>query len=590
MFKPIAHTAIAAVLLSLCACVDNNYDLDNIDKTVEVKVNDLVVPVNLEAITLSEVFDLDSGSIIKNLGDEYAVLVDGDFSSNAISIAPVTIAGVGIAPITQQIYKYDGNPTLPPGIIVPVGRQTVSYEVGNAATPFEFSSSAIDPSIRSISELETRWNLTVTITVSDPQNTFEKFIFQNLKLRLPGGLAIEGHTNQGGIVAIPDIVLEGSAKTTIINLPVVSINTAAMGAGEYSFAPGTGGGKGTVKFKGNVGIQSALITAVTHPDIANIPASSSITVAPAMSDLSVVSFSGNLEYQLTDFNIAPVELNDLPDLLMDAGTNITIANPQLYLSVNNPMAQYNVGASTGLILTARRDARPDRSFTTDGGARIEMGYDKGIDGPYSFCLAPSKPGAYRTGYTDASFIGFKELADVLSGEGLPQTIKVGFDSPRVGPGHVTRFKLDGTPLQPVKGRYTFYAPLALGAGSQVVYKGHDTGWNDKTLDKLTVNTLRLDASVDNDLPVDIQLTAIATHTPQSGLPDEVIATVTVPSGSGKKVEMRNTAPIVKLDGVRYEARASVPQDASGKPLRPNGKIKLSNIRVTVGGSYVDTLK
>lgn len=589
MFKSVTRTAIAVSLLLLCACVDNNYDLENIDKTVEVKVNDLVVPVNLEAITLSEIFDLDSGSIVKNLGDEYAVLVNGEFSSNAISVAPVTIGGVSIAPITQQIYKYDGNPTLPPGVTVPVGRQTVSYQVSGAATPFEFSSSAVDASIRSISELETNWNLTVTITVSDPQNTFEKFIFQDIKLTLPAGLAIQGHTNQGGVVAISDIVLEGSSKTAIINLPVVSINTGAMGAGQYSFTPGTGGGKGTVRFKGNVGIESALITAVTRPDITNVPASSSITVAPAMSDLKVVSFSGNLEYQLTDFNIPPVQLTDLPDLLMDAGTNITIANPQLYLSVNNPMAGYSVSASTGLTLTACRDARPDLSFTTDGAARIEMGYDKGIVGPYAFCLAPTKPSAYYNGYSDASFVGFKELANVLAGEGLPQTIKVGFDSPRVGPGQVTRFKLDGTPLQPVKGRYTFYAPLALGAGSQIVYKGHDTGWNDKTLDKLTVNTLRLDATIDNDLPVDIELTAIATHTRASGLKDEVIATVTVPSGTGKKVEMRNTASIVKLDGIRYEARATVPQDASGKPLRPNGKIRLSNIRVTVGGSYVDTL-
>ena len=35
------------------SCIDENYDLGDIDSTVEVKVVDLVVPLNLDEITLS---------------------------------------------------------------------------------------------------------------------------------------------------------------------------------------------------------------------------------------------------------------------------------------------------------------------------------------------------------------------------------------------------------------------------------------------------------------------------------------------------------------------------------------------------------
>ncbi len=48
----LAATPIAAMLL-LTGCMDDNYDLSNIDTTSEVKVNGLVLPVNVKPVTLS---------------------------------------------------------------------------------------------------------------------------------------------------------------------------------------------------------------------------------------------------------------------------------------------------------------------------------------------------------------------------------------------------------------------------------------------------------------------------------------------------------------------------------------------------------
>ncbi|MDE6836643.1 MAG: hypothetical protein K2J03_06775 [Muribaculaceae bacterium] len=54
-----------SALLLLPGCIDKNYDLSDIDKTTQINVKDLVVPVNVEAIELSNIIKLDDDSQIK---------------------------------------------------------------------------------------------------------------------------------------------------------------------------------------------------------------------------------------------------------------------------------------------------------------------------------------------------------------------------------------------------------------------------------------------------------------------------------------------------------------------------------------------
>lgn len=49
----------ASMLLALTACVDDKYDLSNVDTTVKIPVNDLALPVNLEPVLLENLFNID---------------------------------------------------------------------------------------------------------------------------------------------------------------------------------------------------------------------------------------------------------------------------------------------------------------------------------------------------------------------------------------------------------------------------------------------------------------------------------------------------------------------------------------------------
>lgn len=107
---------VALACMPLTGCMDDNYDLSDIDTTAEIKVNDLVVPVNLDAITLSNVFDLEEGSVVKEINGEYVVLVDGEFKSEDIKVNAVSLGRPQIPATTTNITLAGnaGDITLPP--------------------------------------------------------------------------------------------------------------------------------------------------------------------------------------------------------------------------------------------------------------------------------------------------------------------------------------------------------------------------------------------------------------------------------------------------------------------------------------------
>lgn len=79
--------------LALTGCVDDNYDLSDIDTTTELKVNDLTVPLNLKDIYLDKVIDLDDSdpdAVIKvrevNGQRCYVLSKGGNFSADPKSI------------------------------------------------------------------------------------------------------------------------------------------------------------------------------------------------------------------------------------------------------------------------------------------------------------------------------------------------------------------------------------------------------------------------------------------------------------------------------------------------------------------------
>ncbi|MBD5365700.1 MAG: hypothetical protein HDR82_01580 [Bacteroides sp.] len=587
--KTLIGLPVASFMMT--GCVDNAYDLENINTDVEVKVNDLVVPINLDAITLSNAFDLDEGSVIKELNGEYAVVVDGNFHSDPININPVVINPGAVNPIETTVYKFDGIPGVPS---IPVEGRAVAYEITEAVTAFSFGSNTVDSSIRDLHNIKGSWDITLNLMLSDLNNAFDYIEFQQLKLSLPAGMHVSNYPCNNGIVELGTVKVN-VGQVSAINLAVDVIDFTQFSANDYTFTPGTeGANNGSVQFDGKVGVKSGYVLGVLNPVVLTEPQLVKLTITPKLNAINVKSISGNVKYDIDGFNVANVTLDDLPDMLRQEGTDVTLANPQLYLSINNPMADYGLTASSGLTLESYKYGSDDpvKVCSLDAGSLIKIDTDKGINGPYHFCLSPTNPSNYYEGYAGADFVGFKSLGNILSGAGLPDYVKVTFDAPHAGPDNVTDFVL-GSDLQSVDGNYTLYAPLELGVGSVIVYEEDEDGWDDETIRKITINILKVEATVKNTLPVDIVVSGTPLGVdgkpcidPNTKQPVRLDG-LTIAAGTTAPVELKSSGTIVGIDGIRYTATCRVTQ--AGQTLKPSSPIELTNIKVTVGGSYRDTL-
>lgn len=588
-YKTLIGLPLAA--LAMTGCVDDAYDLENINTDVEVKVNDLVVPIKLDAITLSNAFDLDDESVIKEINGEYAVVVDGDFHSDPININPVVIDPGTVNPIESTVYKFDGVSGAPS---VPVEGRTVAYEITEAVTDFSFGSDHVDSSIRDLKDIKGSWNITLNLMLSDLNNAFTHVEFQNLMLTLPAGMHVSNYPCTNGNVSLGTVIVTGG-QASAITLAVDEIDFTKFSASTYKFTPGAeGANNGSLKFNGKVGVKSGYVLGVLRPVVLTEPQLVKLTITPQLKTINVKKVSGNVKYDIDGFNVANVTLDDLPDMLRDDNTDITLANPQLYISINNPMANYGLTASSGLTLESYKygSNAPVKVCMLDAGSAIKIDTDKGINGPYSFCLSPAKPSNYYEGYAGAGFVGFKSLSGLLSGNGLPDYVKVTFDAPHAGPDNVTDFEL-GTDLERVHGNYTLYAPLELGVGSQIVYEEDETGWDDETIRKITINTLKVEATITNTLPVDIVVSGNPLDVDGHACVDPTtkqpvrLEGLTIAAGTTAPVELKATGTIIGIDGIRYTATCRVTK--AGQVLSPDSPIEIKDIKVTVGGSYRDTL-
>lgn len=64
-FKFAARLLALAGLASLTSCVDDGYDLSDVDSTSRFTVEDLVVPINIDELTLKDVISFDDDSKIQ---------------------------------------------------------------------------------------------------------------------------------------------------------------------------------------------------------------------------------------------------------------------------------------------------------------------------------------------------------------------------------------------------------------------------------------------------------------------------------------------------------------------------------------------
>lgn len=552
-----------ALALMTTGCIDSDYDLSDINTDASISVNNLTLPVNIDKITLDNILDLDSTSKIKVVDNEYAFVSDGSFTSDVIRIPQVVAQPSGIQP---------SKATLP----LTSSGNSRTITVPELSSSFIYTDSSVSESIMSISEAAVTFSLRLQFSLPSLAGKGAQLSLTNLKVNLPKGWipapeagtynASESTLSISGVTGKDDHTV--SADIAITRIKVTD---------NFSFNPTTH----TITLADNFGIAEAGIT-ITSSSPATLPAQAELTLDYLASPLTVTAFSGEINYKYSGLDVESITLSDLPSLLTQPGTNIKIANPQLYLNVENPLYKYSLKGRTDLRLTSVWSSGEATVHSLDQGS-----FTIGSNQFNPYCLSPIRPASFYKGYDGASYVAFSSLSDVLSGDGLPAKIDISLADAEIFTQPVAMLPL-GVDLGCVKGDYTIFAPLALNAGSTILYSHTETGWNDEDVDAITITQLKVTANITTDLPANIHIVAFPLDKEGHVIPGTEItgADISGPS-TDKPIVITLTGEIKHLDGVEIQAVATATDGRT--PLSPQQSIILSNIRATVSGNYTKKL-
>lgn len=584
MKQKLLATAGAACLL-MTGCVDSSYDLSDIDTTSELRVDNLTLPINVDAMRLADVFDIEDSEnfkIVEVNGDRfYALSETGYFHSDPVRIETIHIDAPHIEPTQSAIEAPASSRRRAPIVKLPIP---------STSTEFHCFTTDVDDAVLGMEAIRST-NTTLTIKASLTGMQMKFATFHNLRFQLPEKMEVTKISAQGGkydpttgVLTIPEYKPTGS------NLKItMSVDKIDLTATDLDYDKN----KHTLAFTGKLGLDSGDLS-FDLAEVGSHPSNLAIRIDYTLSDIDVVALTGEIDYHIEGIDIAPVHISGLPDFLKGEGTDIKIANPQLFIGLNNPVGADRLFCETGFRLkTHRENSRiPDMTFEPNNNGRIRMKYNKGVDGPYNFLLAPDEKKAtiLPDFKENLEFLQFTSLSNLLSvpeaykeQSTLPDYIDIDLLDPCIPRQVAVDFPI-GRNLPAVDGHYELLAPLGLKEGSIVVYQDTVDGWYDDDLEGLVIDQMVITAKADNDAPVSAQLDSYPlTVDGQVIEATSVESTVLAANTKDQDLTITLKGEVRKLDGLLI--RAILRSSDNETPLKPNQTVTFKNVRVKVNGVY-----
>ncbi len=559
---------------ALTSCRDNNYDLSDIDTTTRINVNDLTVPINLSDIKMSSIIDLENEGIVQIVNNQYCIVQQSDFESSEIQIDPVTMTCNDI----ESTSKWLEVPTFPGMTTMPAGLD-LSFPLHSDPSRFDVNAANVTDCIKSIEEIGTDLHVTFTLSLKGfGHNNLKGFNLKGLTLLLPKHLLEVNTYGQGkynaatGEFRINDRYVDGEAESLTISFG--RVNFAASGI-NFNAA------NHSISFVGTLGVTAgdAIVNTSDIKDRTKIPSQVEYTVDYNIDDIPVHSFTGGIDYTLDDFDMPTISLTDLPDVLSQPGTDISLVNPQIYISLHNPLAANNAKGSIGLDIIAERNEQPDQHYPMASPLAIPAQTD------VMYVLSPLADFTRPEGYENAIHHPYAQLGEVVSGNGLPNMLTFKPIDTDIDTDRVIDLKI-GKPLGKFTGTYYLLAPLQLANGSKIIYSSVSDGWADDSDDlaKLTIERLSVSALISSDVPIAMEFTLHPLDSKGDIIPGVEVTKVTVPANAKDfKLELTATGQITDLDGIQYTALAAPGENAAA--LSDKMTIAVKNLRAKVSGHY-----
>lgn len=561
------------------SCVDNKYDLDkDIDMTVNVGGEHLTIPAgSSDTAYLSKIIEVEEGDILQ---PDAATRVYHLTKKDDINVEPTTVKEVTIDETTTNLSSTE----------IVNATSSSNVEVSALVTTsgdFEAKSNNIDEALKELGALHAKAPVDLILTIDfqkEQSLNFTRVQANKLKIVFPDYIVFKAEEGiQGHELILDGQVLSENGKSYSRTLKVEG----------YEFGENTGFGKepvnGTLTIDGKISMEGDVVTS-------GVSGSGTLSLVPTavLGEMTINSVRGviqpNIKAETTN-----IELNDLPDFLKDEETRLDITNPVILLIANNPL---ETPVEVDAVLT------PMKNNTQIEGKEVEIGsgYDKD---PVKLTPGDNVIALSRTG--ESSLEGVTANVKVEDMNNLLETIP---DDIEVDLKPVVRYEEYYTAelgiAYEMPSSYEVDVPLSFEQGLNIVYNDsiQDLNKDLNDLDKVGLKNVKVILSVDNAIPLKLQLKAenVQIKDVYGNELSAVKKTIeedkqyVAESTDGEKpatselvlsLTSDDTAFLSKIDRICFKITA-VPGSATGVPLKDTQWLKVTSIKLSVpGGVNVD---
>ena len=133
-----------AVVMGLCAftsCIDEDYDLSNVDTTTQFQVKDLVLPINIDEIAMNQFVSIADTGRIQVINGQYVLIDSGTYESDEIIIPEIKIPAPSVPTIKSTITLIEDN--TPSSLKAAMPTFPLRFDIGRQMSAFTYKQGGV---------------------------------------------------------------------------------------------------------------------------------------------------------------------------------------------------------------------------------------------------------------------------------------------------------------------------------------------------------------------------------------------------------------------------------------------------------------
>ena len=546
-FRKLGMPLASALLggLALTACINSDYDFNEIDSTMGFGGDGLELPASsTDTIKLVDVLDLNDDDCVK-------VRPNGDyvFEQKGGNVEPSRpeIDTISVKRRESESKSYEISLEAVSG-----SGSTVVFEAEGDMQTFEYTGNKPEEVVL-LESAESDAPLSFTLGLSALSRVVSEM--EEVVIEFPSYMQL-GSVNTNAA----NWSVDGS-KITFANVSTASDLHLEANVSNLTFGVTGERGSLTVDYDANtidlvgsvhVSIRSAVTSATTAPGA--MLGSSFI-----MDNFDIMSVTGRFDPEIDLTDLGDVEITGVPDFLDDENVRVDLYNPQIFLTITSDLS---MGGFVSGVLTSWKDGVAIATVNVP-----EMAIQAGGETNVCICRRDDDMAGF-----DGVVQEVPELSKII--ERIPDRITFSAEA-RADASQTCEFELGRQ--YTIRPKYKVEAPIAFAAGAQIVYKDTIDDWNED-IDDFDLSEdayIALSATIENRVPAFLTLSAYAIDVDGQRMADDEISVevsnTVIASADGVnsvetplnlKVTQGHKGAMKRLDGLVFDIKAAASDNGS----------------------------